>query len=100
MMNNEDIQGQSGEEIRIPDITYKPGYNKLDSFNWLNDLPVTIKEDDIVLTTSLGGNFPKGLLVGKVKNIKTSDTEPFQKAEVYSFLKIDDIKIVFAVTSF
>jgi len=59
-----------------------------------------IKEDDIVLTTSLGGNFPKGLLVGKIKNIKTSDTEPFQKAEIYSFLKIDDIKTVFAVTSF
>jgi rod shape-determining protein MreC len=59
-----------------------------------------IKEDDIVLTTSLGGNFPRGLLVGKIKNIKKSDTEPFQKAEVYSFLKIDDIKTVFAVTSF
>ena len=59
-----------------------------------------IKEDDIVITTSLGGNFPKGLLVGKVKNIKKSDTEPFQKAEIYSFLNIHDIKTVFAVTSF
>lgn len=59
-----------------------------------------IKEDDIVITTSLGGNFPKGLLVGKVKNIKKSDTEPFQKAEIYSFLNIQDIKTVFAVTSF
>lgn len=37
--DNEDIQGQFGDEIRMPDITYKPGYNKLDSFNWLKDLP-------------------------------------------------------------
>jgi cell fate regulator YaaT (PSP1 superfamily) len=39
MADNEDIQGQFGDEIRMPDITYKPGYNKLDSFNWLKDLP-------------------------------------------------------------
>jgi len=48
MTDNEDNQGQSGEEIRMPDITYKPGYNKLDSFNWLKDLPEIPDEKDIV----------------------------------------------------
>ena len=48
MINNEDIQGQPGEESQIPDITYKPGYNKLDSFNWLKDLPDVPDENDIV----------------------------------------------------
>jgi cell fate regulator YaaT (PSP1 superfamily) len=48
MTDIEDIQGQSGEEIRMPDITYKPGYNKLDSFNWLKDLPETPVLNDIV----------------------------------------------------
>jgi cell fate regulator YaaT (PSP1 superfamily) len=48
MTDNEDIQGQSGEEIRLPDITYKPGYNKLDSFNWLKDMPVLPNENDFV----------------------------------------------------
>ena len=48
MTDNEDIQGQTGEEIRMPDITYKPGYNKLDSFNWLKDLPEIPDENDIV----------------------------------------------------
>ena len=48
MTDNEDIQGQNGEEIRMPDITYKPGYNKLDSFNWLKDLPETPDLNDIV----------------------------------------------------
>jgi cell fate regulator YaaT (PSP1 superfamily) len=48
MADNEDIQGQPGEEIRMPDITYKPGYNKLDSFNWLNDLPDNPDGNDII----------------------------------------------------
>src|SRR5512133_160609 len=48
MTENEEIQGQTGEEIRMPDITYKPGYNKLDSFNWLKDLPEIPEHNDIV----------------------------------------------------
>jgi cell fate regulator YaaT (PSP1 superfamily) len=47
MTDNEDIQGQ-GEEPKIPEIIYKPGYNKLDSFNWLKDLPEIPGETDIV----------------------------------------------------
>lgn len=48
MTDNEDIHGQHGEEIRMPEIAYKPGYNKLDSYNWLNDIPFTVTENDIV----------------------------------------------------
>ena len=48
MIENEDIQGHTGDEIRMPDITYKPGYNKLDSFNWLKDIPTIPDENDIV----------------------------------------------------
>lgn len=48
MIENEDIHGQTGEETRMPDITYKPGYNKLDSFNWLKDLPENPIDIDLV----------------------------------------------------
>jgi cell fate regulator YaaT (PSP1 superfamily) len=48
MTENEELQNQPGEEIRMPDITYKPGYNKLDSFNWLKDLPDVGLENEIV----------------------------------------------------
>jgi cell fate regulator YaaT (PSP1 superfamily) len=47
MTENDDIQGQ-GDDIRMPDITYKPGYNKLDSFNWLQDIPETSSVSEIV----------------------------------------------------
>jgi len=48
MTDNEDIQGLSLDDIRMPDITYKPGYNKLDSFNWLKDIPENPVENDIM----------------------------------------------------
>jgi len=48
MTENEDIQGLQGEDIQMPDITYKPGYNKLDSFNWLKDLQNIPGLNDIV----------------------------------------------------
>jgi cell fate regulator YaaT (PSP1 superfamily) len=48
MAENDELQGQAGEEIRMPDIKYKPGCNKLDSFNWLKDLPDTLNENEIV----------------------------------------------------
>ncbi|HUX96865.1 MAG TPA: regulatory iron-sulfur-containing complex subunit RicT [Bacteroidales bacterium] len=48
MTDSEDIQDHSGEEIRMPEIKYKPGNNKLDSFNWLKDIPASTDEDEIV----------------------------------------------------
>ena len=48
MTDNEDIQGLTGEETRMPDVTYKPGYNKLDSFDWLKDMPELSYENNIV----------------------------------------------------
>jgi cell fate regulator YaaT (PSP1 superfamily) len=48
MTENEELQGQQDEEIRMPDIKYKPGCNKLDSFNWLKDIPECPDENDIV----------------------------------------------------
>ena len=48
MAENDELQGQAGEEIRMPDIKYKPGCNKLDSFNWLKDLPDTLNDNEIV----------------------------------------------------
>jgi len=48
MTDNEDIQVQSGEEARLPDVTYHPGANKLDSFDWLKDISNDTNENEIV----------------------------------------------------
>ena len=48
MTENEELSGQHGDEIRLPEIKYKPGLNKLDSFNWLKDISYLPAETDIV----------------------------------------------------
>ena len=59
-----------------------------------------IKEKDIVITAALGGIFPKGLLVGKIKQIKKSDIEPFQRAELSPFFDITDLDNLFIVANY
>ena len=48
MTDNEYIQGQSGEEARLLDVTYHPGANKLDSFDWLKDIHADVDENEII----------------------------------------------------
>jgi cell fate regulator YaaT (PSP1 superfamily) len=48
MTDNDDLHGQAGDEIHMPDITYKPGLNKLDSFDWLEDIPEAAGNNEIV----------------------------------------------------
>ncbi len=55
---------------------------------------------DIVVTSQLGGIFPKDLLVGEITNIKKSDVEPFQQTEVRPFLNIKETDILFIVIDF
>jgi len=48
MTENEDQYNQSGDEPKMPDVEYRAGNNKLDSFNWLSDLPEEVNENEIV----------------------------------------------------
>lgn len=48
MAESESSQSQAGEEIRVPEIKYKPGCNKLDSFNWLSHLPEYVNDNEII----------------------------------------------------
>jgi len=57
-----------------------------------------IKEGNLVVTSPLGGVFPKGLLVGEIKTIKKSDVEPFQEASLKPFFNISDLETVFIIS--
>ena len=48
MTENEESHGASGEEIRLPDIKYRNGLNKLDAFNWLGDINVRPEYNEII----------------------------------------------------
>ena len=59
-----------------------------------------LSKQDIVITSVLGGIFPKGLLVGKIREIKKSDVEPFQQAEIEPFFDISQIETLFIILEF
>jgi len=59
-----------------------------------------IREGDDIVTISLGGIFPEGLLVGEIKEVKKSDIEPFQQAEISPFFDIKAIESLFIIISF
>jgi rod shape-determining protein MreC len=56
-----------------------------------------ISEGDMVITSGLGGTFPSGILIGKIKNVKKSDLEPFQYIEIepnFDILQLDFIFVI------
>lgn len=59
-----------------------------------------LSQGDIVITSVLGGIFPEGLLVGRIKQIKRSDVEPFQQAEIEPFFDISQIETLFIILEF
>ena len=48
MNEQEELQAGSGEEVSLPDIRYRRGLNKLDSYNWLGDLKVCPDAEEII----------------------------------------------------
>jgi len=59
-----------------------------------------IKEGDFVITSSLGGIFPRGLLVGQIGKVLRSDIEPFQQAKIRPAFNIKKLETVFIISDF
>lgn len=59
-----------------------------------------MNEDDIVVTSGLGGMCPKGMAVGKVKEIKQDDYDSSFYAVIEPFDDVRNIIDVFVVTGF
>jgi rod shape-determining protein MreC len=57
----------------------------------------SIRVDDIVMTSGLGGNYPKGIVIGKVTRVTQNDVELFQEAVIepaVRFSKVEDVAIL------
>ena len=59
-----------------------------------------VEVGDIILTSGLGGNFPKRLVIGQVTAVRRSDVEMFQEVQVQSAVSFDRIEMVLVVQSF
>ncbi|PIX90302.1 MAG: rod shape-determining protein MreC [Candidatus Moranbacteria bacterium CG_4_10_14_3_um_filter_45_9] len=57
----------------------------------------TLKVGDSVVTSGLGGDVPKGLLIGTLQNIHLSSDRLFQQATIVSPVRFDRIRYVFVI---
>ena len=58
---------------------------------------VKVNISDLVVTSGLGGNFPKGLLIGKVSEIISKQSEIFQSATLRPVLDFSKLELVFII---
>lgn len=56
-----------------------------------------LKEDSLVYTSSLGGIYPSGLIIGKVKNIQKIDNEPYLRANIIPSFDLSQLNQVFII---
>lgn len=56
-----------------------------------------LKEGSLIVTSAMGGNYPAGLLLGKVKNIKKIDNETYQTASIEKIFDLSTINNVFII---
>ena len=59
-----------------------------------------VNEGEIVLTSGLGGNFPKGLVIGQVIGVEQRDSGLFQQAIVRPTVDFDRLEMVLVVSAF
>lgn len=60
----------------------------------------SLQEGDIVMTSGLGGNFPKHLVIGQVTEVRQNDVDMFQEAEVRSAVDFQRLEIVMVIRNF
>jgi rod shape-determining protein MreC len=59
-----------------------------------------LTENDIALTSGLGGNLPRGLVVGQVVGIEKRDVDLFQSAHLRPAADYDRLTVLLVITNF
>jgi rod shape-determining protein MreC len=60
----------------------------------------SVSVGDVILTSGLGSNFPKGLVIGQVVAMHQRDIEMFQQAQVRPTVDFDRLERVLVITGF
>ena len=65
---------------------------------WIERDP--INENELVMTSGVGGNYPPDLIIGRVTRVEQSASELFQEAEVRPAVDFHRLEIVLVITDF
>jgi rod shape-determining protein MreC len=58
-----------------------------------------IASGDILLTTGVGGVFPRGLIAGQIYNVRQSDVATEKEAEAYPLVQLNSLENVLVITN-
>lgn len=59
-----------------------------------------ISRGDTIITSGLGGNFPKNLVIGQIIEVTKRDFDMFQQAEIRPTVNFDQLEFVLVITNF
>jgi rod shape-determining protein MreC len=59
-----------------------------------------VRSGDLVLTSGHGGNYPRGLLIGTIKDVEARPQAPFKSATIEPAANLDGLDTVLVLTSF
>lgn len=60
----------------------------------------TVNNVDSVVTSGIGGKFPRGILIGQLSSVTIDDSRLFQRAQIHSLVPFDRLEIVLVITNF
>lgn len=58
---------------------------------------IKVEEGQTIITSGIGGGFPKGILIGTVSKIESMENKMFQKIEVEPAIKTENLEKVFII---
>ncbi len=58
-----------------------------------------VKEGDVLLTTGIGGSFPKGLIAGQISSVGKTDVQTDKQAEAYPLVDLNSLNDVLVITN-
>lgn len=58
-----------------------------------------VKENDLLLTTGVGGDFPKGLIVGQMGPVLQNDAQSEKEAQALPLVELNSLETVLVITS-
>mgnify|MGYP001334084353 FL=1 len=67
--------------------------------DWI-DLKYQVEVGEVALTSGLGGEFPQGVVIGRVVEVNRSEAELSQRALVQPATDFDSLEMVFVITDF
>lgn len=99
LLTSEDINNKISVKIEVGDkyvYGLLSGYQRKGNVFTVEGIAdnIEIPKDSIVTTTGMGDNFPSGIMVGKVKKVKTDHFDLAKTVEVTSSVDFDDLSYV------